>query len=132
MSVVDPVHEVLGALTDVWNTLRFRGIPWWVPTSSKANVERAVLTARTVVEAGVRVPQARGIAQVAASIVELTMLPPALTPIHDVPDRPSDDVLEDMWGQLLHAHERAVTHRNLDFDAVRIDDDVKVWPIDWD
>lgn len=133
VQVLDPGRELTGTLIDVWNNLRLRGISRWVSPSLKANAERSTLTTLAAHRAGVHVAEPLGMAQVGDSILVASKAIPPVTTLKDSPDHLlSDDVLDQVWNQLLLAHSRSITHRDLTFDSVMLDASGQVWLLGWD
>jgi len=131
--VTDPGREITGTAEQIWNNLRLRGISRWISPSLKANAERSELTTLTALRAGVHVPEPVGLAQAGASVLVVHRSMPPTSRLRDVPPEVlSDDVLDEVWHQLLLAHTRGVAHRDLDFDAVVMDEAGQVWILDWE
>lgn len=131
--VLDPGREIVGTLVDVWNNIRLRGISRWVSPSMKAGAERAMLVAVSARRAGVRAPEPLGIALAADSIVSVSEALPPTTPLHDIPaELVPERLLDEAWTQLLAAHAKGISHRDLTFDAIVVDEDQELWILDWE
>lgn len=131
--VVDPGKEITGTMVDVWNNLRLRGISRWISPSIKANAERAMLTSLSAMRAGVHVPEPLGLAQAGDSLLVVHRGLPPTTTLQDAPaEALTDAVLDQAWRQLARAHSRAISHRDLGFDAVVLDAAGTVWLMDWE
>lgn len=131
--VLDPGREIVGTLVDVWNNVRLRGISRWISLSLKAAAERATLASLSARAAGVRTPEVVGIAQAGDSLIAVSEALPPTTPLHDLPEEAlADDMLDDAWGQLLAAHAHGISHRDLSFDSVVVDEGGAVWIVDWE
>ncbi|WP_350258127.1 lysylphosphatidylglycerol synthase transmembrane domain-containing protein [Scrofimicrobium sp. R131] len=135
LHVLDPSRAITGTIGDLWDNFRLRGLSRWISPTLKANAERAVLTTHVAVEAGAHTPPPVGIAEAGDSVVVVwEQLPPVSTLLalrhHEVPL--GDEVLTQAWEQLLSAHSRGVSHRNLDVDSLVLDADQQLWILHWD
>ena len=135
MHLLDPDSGIGGTLGDLWDNVRLRGISRWVAPSLKAGAERALLTAQMAARAGVRTPTPIGIAEAGDSIATLWQDTPPMAPLSELSTSGatvSDAMLHQAWQQMLAAHSRGVTHRNLDLSTINADADGNVWIVDWD
>ena len=132
LTVWDPGREITGTISQVWENLRLRGIGRWVSTSLKANAERCELTALAAMRAGAQVPEPVGLVPMADSVLTVTRALPDAQPLVQAGERVSDQVLDQAWQQLAAAHLRGVAHRQLDADAVVLDDSDTVWLVGWE
>lgn len=131
--VLDPGREILGTIVDVWNNIRLRGLSRWISPSLKATAERSALVAISARRAGVRTPELIGIAQAGDSLVSVSEALPPTTPLHELPGSAlTDEMLDDAWRQLLAAHSRGISHRDLGFDSLVVDEDGDLWILDWE
>ncbi|MCI7671613.1 MAG: lysylphosphatidylglycerol synthase domain-containing protein [Schaalia hyovaginalis] len=131
--VLDPGREILGTIVDVWNNIRLRGLSRWISPSLKATAERSALVAISAKRAGVRTPELIGIARAGDSLVSVSEALPPTTPLHELPGSVlSDEMLDDAWRQLLAAHSRGISHRDLGFDSLVVDEDGDLWILDWE
>lgn len=131
--VLDPGGEVTGTVVEVWNNLRLRGISRWISPSLKANAERSTLTALTALRAGVHVPEPLGLAEAGDSLLLVNRALPPTSTLREAPvEVVTDELLDQVWSQLVLAHSRSVAHRNLAFDSVVVDQMGTVWIVDWE
>ena len=130
--VMDPGQELTGTLLEMWNNLRLRGISRWISPSLKAQAERSSFTTLQALRAGVFTQEPIAIASANDSIsMVLSALPPT-TPLTELGERASDEVLDRAWEQLRYAHTRGISHRALTPEAVVVDASSDVWLLDWD
>lgn len=131
--VLDPGREILGTIVDVWNNIRLRGLSRWISPSLKATAERAALVTISAKRAGVRTPELIGIAQAGDSLISVAHALPPTTPLYELPENVlSDDMLDEAWRQLLAAHSRGISHRDLGLDSLVVDKNGKLWILDWE
>ncbi|MBF1159740.1 MAG: TIGR00374 family protein, partial [Thermobifida sp.] len=119
---MDPGQELTGTLLEMWNNLRLRGISRWVSPSLKAQAERSAFTALQALRAGVFTQEPIGIATSADSIIFVMSALPPTTPLTELGEDASDEVLDRAWEQLRFAHSRGISHRALTPEAVVVDD----------
>ncbi len=132
LTVCDPGQELTTTLVETWRNLRLRGISRWVAPSAKANVERSTLTMMTARRAQVRVPESVGVAQAGASLLLLEKALPPSSSLSDLESEAiTDDLLDDIWTQLVRAHQHALAHRDLTFESIRIDTNNHAWLVNW-
>lgn len=133
LHVLDPGRAITGTLGDLWNNLRLRGISRWISPTVKANAERAMLTSITAASAGVKTPTPEGIAEAGDSVTLIwESLPPVVPLLALPPDEVSDALIDQAWLQLIDAHGRGVSHRNLDVSSLVIDADRNLWLLGWE
>lgn len=135
LHVLDPGRAIIGTLGDLWNNLRLRGLSRWISPVLKANAGRAVLTSHVASSAGVRTPASRGIAQAGESLALIWQsVPPAVTllALRETGRHIGEETLDDAWRQLLAAHSRGISHRNLDIHTLVVDEADDLWILDWD
>ena len=130
--VMDPGQELTGTLLEMWNNLRLRGISRWVSPSLKAQAERSSFTTLQALRAGVFTQEPIAIASANDSIIMVLSALPPTTPLTELGERASDEVLDRAWEQLRYAHTRGISHRALTPEAVVIDASSDVWLLDWD
>ncbi|MDC4233399.1 flippase-like domain-containing protein [Actinomyces sp. B33] len=131
--VDDPGLELAGTLVEVWDNIRLRGISRWVSPSLKASAERSTLTAMTALAGGVRTPEPLGVAEAGGSILTVRRALPPTTPLHGLdPDLVTEGMLDEAWSQLVAAHARGIAHRALSVESVVVDEDGRVWIVDWE
>ena len=130
--VMDPGQELTGTLLEMWNNLRLRGISRWVSPSLKAQAERSSFTTLQALRAGVFTQEPIAIASANDSIIMVLSALPPTTPLTELGDRASDEVLDRAWEQLRYAHTRGISHRALTPEAVVVDASSDVWLLDWD
>ena len=129
---MDPGQELTGTLLEMWNNLRLRGISRWVSPSLKAQAERSSFTTLQALRAGVFTQEPIGIAASADSIIMVMSALPPTTPLTELGEDASDEVLDRAWEQLRFAHSRGISHRALTPEAVVVDASSDVWLLDWD
>ena len=130
--VMDPGQELTGTLLEMWNNLRLRGISRWVSPSLKAQAERSSFTTLQALRAGVFTQEPIAIASANDSIIMVLSALPPTTPLTELGERASDEVLDRAWEQLRYAHTRGISHRALTPEAVAVDASSDVWLLDWD
>ena len=130
--VMDPGQELTGTLLEMWNNLRLRGISRWVSPSLKAQAERSSFTTLQALRAGVFTQEPIVIASANDSIIMVLSALPPTTPLTELGERASDEVLDRAWEQLRYAHTRGISHRALTPEAVVVDASSDVWLLDWD
>ena len=130
--VMDPGQELTGTLLEMWNNLRLRGISRWVSPSLKAQTERSSFTTLQALRAGVFTQEPIAIASANDSIIMVLSALPPTTPLTELGERASDEVLDRAWEQLRYAHTRGISHRALTPEAVVVDASSDVWLLDWD
>ncbi len=129
---MDPGQELTGTLLEMWNNLRLRGISRWVSPSLKAQAERSSFTTLQALRAGVFTQEPIGIASASDSIILVMSALPPTTPLTELGENASDEILERAWEQLHFAHSRGISHRALTPEAVVVDSSSDVWLLDWD
>ena len=129
---MDPGQELTGTLLEMWNNLRLRGISRWVSPSLKAQAERSSFTTLQALRAGVFTQEPIGIATSADSIILVMSALPPTTPLTELGEAATDEVLDRAWEQLHFAHARGISHRALTPEAVVVDSSSDVWLLDWD
>ena len=129
---MDPGQELTGTLLEMWNNLRLRGISRWVSPSLKAQAERSSFTTLQALRAGVFTQEPIGIASASDSIILVMSALPPTTPLTELGEDASDEVLDRAWEQLRFAHSRGISHRALTPEAVVVDESSDVWLLDWD
>ena len=129
---MDPGQELTGTLLEMWNNLRLRGISRWVSPSLKAQAERSSFTTLQALRAGVFTQEPIGIASASDSIILVMSALPPTTPLTELGEDASDEVLDRAWEQLHFAHSRGISHRALTPEAVVVDESSDVWLLDWD
>ena len=129
---MDPGQELTGTLLEMWNNLRLRGISRWVSPSLKAQAERSSFTTLQALRAGVFTQEPIGIASASDSIILVMSALPPTTPLTELGENASDEVLDRAWEQLHFAHSRGISHRALTPEAVVVDSSSDVWLLDWD
>ena len=130
--VMDPGQELTGTLLEMWNNLRLRGISRWVSPSLKAQAERSSFTTLQALRAGVFTQEPIAIASANDSIIMVLSALPPTTPLTELGEQVTDEVLDRAWEQLLYAHTRGISHRALTPEAVVVDASSDVWLLDWD
>lgn len=129
---MDPGQELTGTLLEMWNNLRLRGISRWVSPSLKAQAERSSFTTLQALRAGVFTQEPIGIASASDSIILVMSALPPTTPLTELGEAATDEILDRAWEQLHFAHARGISHRALTPEAVVVDSSLDVWLLDWD
>lgn len=131
--VLDGDRQVVGFLARTWRAVRLRGLDRRGGVSLRQAGERAALLAYAAQAAGVRTPAFMGLAEVEDSMVLAFEHPHSSRSFRDLePDEFSDDVLTQVWEQLLLAHKSGLAHRQISADTVLVDDNDKVWITAWE
>ncbi|MFQ9339430.1 MAG: TIGR00374 family protein, partial [Actinomyces sp.] len=91
---MDPGQELTGTLVEMWNNLRLRGISRWVSPSLKAQAERSSFTTLQALRAGVFTQEPIGIASSADSIIMVMSALPPTTPLTELGEDATDEVLD--------------------------------------
>ena len=129
---MDPGQELTGTIVEMWNNLRLRGISRWVSPSLKAQAERSSFTTLQALRAGMFTQEPIGIASASDSIIMVMSALPPTTPLTELGENASDEILDRAWEQLHFAHSRGISHRALTPEAVVVDESSDVWLLDWD
>lgn len=131
--VLDGDRQVVGFLARTWRAVRLRGLDRRGGVSLRQAGERAALLAYAAEAAGVRTPEFLGLSEVEDSMVLAFEHPEAARSFRDLsPDELSDDVLTQMWEQLVLAHASGLAHRQLSADTVFVDQNGQVWISAWE
>lgn len=134
LHVSDPDTGLVSMAGDVWQNFRLKGLSRWISPGIKPAAERAMLTAASAAAAGVRTPKPVGLAEAGSSVAVFWETLPPVVSLHDLVARGgevSDDLMDQAWRQLRDAHDRGICHRNIDLQAVRVDQSMNVWILDW-
>jgi len=121
--VLDGDRQVMSVLTRLWRYLRSRGIEGRTALSLRQTAERTALLSYTARSAGVATPAVLAIAEANDSMLiirEATV--PSVSFADAAPEQLTDELLDEMWSQLLRAHRCGVVHRALTPDCFRIAD----------
>lgn len=132
--VLDPDVGLLSLASDLWSNIRVRGTERLISPAIKINAQREMLAAGMVKDAGVRTPRPLALSDAGTSVaVFWEPLPPTipLLRLRDEGYDISDDTLDQAWSQLKAAHARDICHRNLDVDALTLDQDFNLWMLNW-
>lgn len=131
--VLDGDRQVVGFLARTWRAIRLRGLDRRGGVSLRQAGERAALLAYAAHAAGVRTPAFLGLAEVEDSMVLAFEHPEASRSFRDLePEEFTDEILEQVWEQLLLAHRGGLAHRQLSADTILVDEDSKVWITAWE
>lgn len=132
--VLDPDVGLLSLASDLWSNIRVRGTERLISPAIKINAQREMLAAGMVKDAGVRTPRPLALSDAGTSVaVFWEPLPPTipLLRLRDEGYDISDDTLDQAWSQLKAAHARDICHRNLDVDALTLDQEFNLWMLNW-
>ena len=132
--VLDPDAGLLSLASDLWSNIRVRGTERLISPAIKINAQREMLAAGMVKDAGVRTPRPLALSDAGTSVaVFWEPLPPTipLLRLRDEGYDISDDTLDQAWSQLKAAHARDICHRNLDVDALTLDQEFNLWMLNW-
>lgn len=136
LRVLDGDRQVVGTLGRVWRSLRMRGIEGRTVVSLRQASERAALLAYAASAAGVHTPRLLRISETADSMMLLQEHPTGARPLGEVADAElTDELLDQVWAQLLLAHRAGIAHRAITADSVLIgpgDAGQRVWLTGWD
>lgn len=131
--VLDGDRQVVGFLARTWRAIRLRGLDRRGGVSLRQAGERAALLAYAAHAAGVRTPAFLGLAEVEDSMVLAFEHPEAARSFRDLePEEFTDEILEQVWEQLLLAHRSGLAHRQLSADTILVDEGSKVWITAWE
>ncbi|WP_099332921.1 lysylphosphatidylglycerol synthase transmembrane domain-containing protein [Actinomyces minihominis] len=132
--VLDPDTGITSLASDMWSNLRLRGTERLISPAIKINAQREMLAASIAAKAGVRTPQPIAVADAGSSVALFWEPLPLTVPLLKLSDSGfeiSDDTLDQAWEQLKSAHSRDVCHRNLDVDALTLDEHLNLWILNW-
>ncbi len=132
--VLDPDTGITSIASDMWSNLRIRGTERLISPAIKINAQREMLAASVAAKAGVRTPQPIAVADAGSSVAMFWEPLPLTVPLLKLADSGfeiSDDTLDQAWEQLQSAHSRDVCHRNLDVDALTLDEHLNLWTLNW-
>jgi len=136
LRVLDGDRQVLGTIARVWRSLRMRGLEGRNVVSLRQAAERSALLAYAASSAGVHTPRLLRIGESADSMMLLQEHPTGAVPLADVPDTDlTDDLLAQIWGQLLLAHRAGIAHRAVTADSVLVGPahaGQRIWLTGWD
>jgi len=131
--VLDGDRQVLGFLARTWRAVRLRGLERRGGVSLRQAGERAALLAYAARAAGVRTPKFLGLSEVEDSMVLAFEHPDSARSFRDLSaEEFTDEVLTQVWEQLLLAHRSGLAHRQLSADTVLVDKDDNVWITAWE
>ncbi|TRW43365.1 lysylphosphatidylglycerol synthase transmembrane domain-containing protein [Georgenia yuyongxinii] len=133
MAVLDGDRQVLDYLGGLWDVVRVRGLRQSHGATLGERARHAGLMRLWAPVAGVRTPALVGLSGARDSVIMVSTHVPGLRPVAEVVARPGDDaVLDDIWRQVLGAHDHGLSHGTLDRAAVQVDQDGQVWLLHWD
>ncbi|GAA2530412.1 lysylphosphatidylglycerol synthase transmembrane domain-containing protein [Rarobacter incanus] len=119
--VLDGDRQVIGFLSRLWESIRLRGIEGGSGSSLRAVAERAALTAYAAEAAGVNTPRLRGVAAADDSMMLIQEHTHGAVPWRDLDCAEiSDELLAEVWHQLLLAHSHGLSHRQLTSDTILV------------
>lgn len=131
--VMDGDRQVLGFLARSWRAIRLRGLERRGGVSLRQAAERAALLSYAADAAGVRSPEFIGLAESEDSMLLTYRHPENAESLREVAEEAlTDEVLQDLWAQLLLAHKNGLAHRQLSADTILIDDEEHVWITAWE
>ena len=108
--VFSPSQRVVGALSEVWQSIRLRGISRWVAPSRKAAAERALLAVSTAENVGISLPHVHAVVEVGSRYGVVVRCRGGSDAVRDVC---AASTHHNAWQTLELLHGRAVTHRNI-------------------
>ena len=134
--VIDGDRQVVGMLSRLWRSLRMRGIEGRSVVSLRQAAERAALLSYAARAAGVRTPRLLSIAEADDSMLLVQERPDRAVPLGTLDaDELTDEVLQEIWGQLQLAHDAGIAHRSLTSDVLLVEMVVGrpvVWLTSWE
>lgn len=132
LDVLDPQRGLASTAAGIWEYFRLGRFARWVSTSVKMNAERAIVTTRTAIDAGVRAGEPLALSEASGSIALVWKPLPHTVPLLEWDRDVTEEMLDSAWEQLGAAHRRGIAHRNLDLGRIRVDEDDKIWIVGWD
>lgn len=133
VTVLDGDRQVVGYLSSLWSRLRVRGLQRRRATSLRDAADRAALLAYATERAGVHTPPLVGMAESRDSVLMVTAHIAGARRLNDIPaEEVSDELLDELWGQLCTAHTAGIAHLDLSADAVLVTSDGEVLILDWE
>lgn len=108
--VFSPSQRVVGALGEVWQSIRLRGVSRWVAPSRKAAAERALLAVSSAESGGVLVPHVYAVVEVGPRYGVVVRCFSGGDAVRDVCVASTH---HNAWQTLGLLHGRAVAHRNI-------------------
>ncbi|MDR2895050.1 MAG: flippase-like domain-containing protein [Propionibacteriaceae bacterium] len=119
--VLDGDRHVLGVINRTWRYLRSRAITGRTTMSLRETAERTALLSYAVRSAGVETPAVLAVAEADDSMLIIRQASSPARPLSTMAsDEISDDIIDQIWRQLLKAHRCGVTHRSLTADCVMV------------
>ncbi|MDR2930501.1 MAG: YbhN family protein [Propionibacteriaceae bacterium] len=119
--VLDGDRQVMSILTRGWRYLRSRAVEGRTALSLRQTAERSALLSYAVRSAGVATPAVLAIAEAEDSMLiirEATR--PSVCFADLTPDQVTDDLVDEMWRQILSAHRCGIAHRALTPQCFRV------------
>ena len=112
--VLDSDRHLLGNINRLWNSLRIRGFQSSSTMSLRTATEHAALMYYSAANAGVSSPKLTAVSRAKNSSILVLEHLPEVAPINSYQGRElTDEVLADLWRQLLKAHAAGITHRKI-------------------
>lgn len=131
--VLDGDRHVVGYLSNIWTSLRLRGLESRPARTLREAANRATLMNFAARAAGVRAPDLVGVTEARDSVLIVAEHVPGARRVDELsPDELDDDVLDQIWTQLRSAHSKGLAHQDLHAGAVHVDPAGQVWIVDWE
>ncbi|MHB1064866.1 MAG: flippase-like domain-containing protein [Georgenia sp.] len=131
--VLDGDRHVVGYLSNIWTSLRLRGLESRPARTLREAANRATLMNFAARAAGVRAPELVGVTEARDSVLIAAEHVPGARPLDALaPDELDDALLDQVWTQLRSAHAKGLAHQDLHAGAVHIDPRGQVWIVDWE
>lgn len=117
--LLDGDRQVIGLLASFWSVLRLRGLERRAAVSLKQAAERAALMYYAATAAGVNSPGLHGIAEADDSVLLIGEHIQGARSVGSIePAEITEEVMAQVWEQLLIAHGAGLAHRNISAETV--------------
>jgi len=135
--VLDGDRQVMNIITRTWRYLRSRAVEGRTTLSLRQTAERTALISYAVRSAGVDTPAVLSISEAADSMIIVREATHSSVSFADLTqDQVTDELLDEMWDQILRAHHCGIAHRGLTPDCFRVcfpdDDAPQVSVLGWE
>jgi uncharacterized membrane protein YbhN (UPF0104 family)/tRNA A-37 threonylcarbamoyl transferase component Bud32 len=119
VTVFDRDQQAVDVLYRIYRRVRLKAqVSRSAPLTMERAVERHALLIYAVGDAGVATPRLRALVRVGSEAAVLSSERLSGTALADLPGRPSDEQVRNVWTAVLRLHEHSVTHRNLTADRI--------------
>jgi uncharacterized membrane protein YbhN (UPF0104 family)/tRNA A-37 threonylcarbamoyl transferase component Bud32 len=119
VTVFDRDQQASDVLYRMYRRVRLKAqVSRSAPLTMERAVERHALLIYAVEDAGVATPHLRALFRVGSEAAVLSCERMTGTTLADLPVKPTDEQLRNVWNAVLRLHEHSVTHRNLTADRI--------------